>query len=75
MICRWDNSADDTGDGIYYIGSNALLFDAMLNYLAHGETVEILKYARDKEVNDSHFDAYNEVTQLRDNEREAHKET
>lgn len=48
MICRWDNSVDDDGDGIYYAGAEHLtLFEIMEEYLAYGQTLEILKYDLD----------------------------
>lgn len=72
MICRWANSVDDEGDGIYYTGAEDLtLFELMQEYLTHGQTVEVLKYDPDRSVGKQR---YANITKLRDDERRAHGE-
>lgn len=72
MVCRWTNSVDDEGDGIYYAGAEHLtLFELMQEYLTHGQTVEVLKYDPDRSVGEG---VYIDITKLRDNERRAHGE-
>jgi hypothetical protein len=72
MICRWGNSIEEDGDGIYYAGAeNLTLFEIMEGYLAHGQTVEVLNYDPDHCFSRK---LYTTTIELLDNERRAHGE-